>query len=108
GRDDRGRAHEHVHARNPQAGLDDHHDGLYQGVQDEYGGAGTLPQPHPERSPNYEMTDSEKPFPAPPADKQALEERPVFTPKFDSNGLLTAVVTDADDRTLLMVAHMNA
>lgn len=54
------------------------------------------------------MTDSEKPFPAPPADKQALEEGPVFTPKFDSNGLLTAVVTDADDRTLLMVAHMNA
>ncbi len=29
-------------------------------------------------------------------------------PKFDSSGLLTAVVTDADSGTVLMVAHMNA
>lgn len=29
-------------------------------------------------------------------------------PKFDANGLVTAVVTDADSGALLMVAHMNA
>lgn len=47
-------------------------------------------------------------FQNPPSDKAALEEGAAFTPKFDANGLLTAVVTDADDGTLLMVAHMNA
>lgn len=47
-------------------------------------------------------------FQTPPTDKAALEEGAAFTPKFDPNGLLTAVVTDADDGTLLMVAHMNA
>lgn len=31
-----------------------------------------------------------------------------FDPKYDGNGLLTAIVTDANDGTLLMVAHMNA
>lgn len=29
-------------------------------------------------------------------------------PKFDANGLVTAVCTDADSGQLLMVAHMNA
>ncbi|MEZ5804594.1 MAG: phosphoribosyl-AMP cyclohydrolase [Rhizobiaceae bacterium] len=47
-------------------------------------------------------------FPSPPADKQELEEGAVFSPRFDANGLVTAVVTDADDGTVLMVAHMNA
>ena len=47
-------------------------------------------------------------FPEPPADKKALEEGSVFTPRFDANGLVTAVVTDAGDGVLLMVAHMNA
>ncbi|MET3790419.1 phosphoribosyl-AMP cyclohydrolase [Aquamicrobium terrae] len=43
-----------------------------------------------------------------PADKQALEqEGAAFTPRFDANGLVTAVVTDAADGMLLMVAHMN-
>lgn len=32
----------------------------------------------------------------------------MFKPKFDANGLLTAVVTDAATGELLMVAHMNA
>lgn len=32
----------------------------------------------------------------------------MFQPKFDSAGLLTAVVTDAGTGELLMVAHMNA
>lgn len=46
-------------------------------------------------------------FPAAPADKQALEAAGPFSPKFDSNGLVTAVVTDARDGMLLMVAHMD-
>ncbi len=37
-----------------------------------------------------------------------IEEGLAFTPKFDANGLLTAVVTDAGSGELLMVAHMNA
>lgn len=47
-------------------------------------------------------------FKAPPADSHALEAAGAFTPKFDANGLLTAVVTDSRDGELLMVAHMNA
>ena len=31
-----------------------------------------------------------------------------LAPKYDANGLITAVVTDHADGTLLMVAHMNA
>ena len=46
-------------------------------------------------------------FAAPSADKTELEEGADFTPKFDTLGLLTAVVTDARDGMLLMVAHMN-
>ena len=49
-----------------------------------------------------------KPFSQPPLDKATLEEGAGFSPRFDANGLLTAVVTDAADRALLMVAHMNA
>ena len=46
-------------------------------------------------------------FANPPADKRALEESAVFSPRFDASGLVTAVVTDAADGMLLMVAHMN-
>lgn len=46
-------------------------------------------------------------FPKPSTDKHELEDGSSFTPKFDSNGLVTAVVTDAHDGQLLMVAHMN-
>lgn len=46
-------------------------------------------------------------FPAQPSDKKAIEEGAVFMPRFDSSGLITAVVTDARDGELLMVAHMN-
>ncbi len=42
------------------------------------------------------------------ADKALLEDGSVFAPRFDANGLVTAVVTDAADGALLMVAHMNA
>jgi len=42
-----------------------------------------------------------------PGDKNNLENGTTFTPKFGSNGLITAVVTDADDGEILMLAHMN-
>src|SRR5262245_37198016 len=47
-------------------------------------------------------------FPDAPQDKQLLEEGAVFSPNFDAHGLVTAVVTDARDGAVLMVAHMNA
>jgi phosphoribosyl-AMP cyclohydrolase len=47
-------------------------------------------------------------FDAPSSDKAELESGPAFTPRFDEKGLITAVVTDARDGELLMVAHMNA
>ena len=37
-----------------------------------------------------------------------IEEGTAFTPKFDNDGLVTAVVTDIASGDLLMVAHMNA
>jgi phosphoribosyl-AMP cyclohydrolase len=39
---------------------------------------------------------------------QDIEEGVAFTPKFDANGLVSAVVTDARTGDVLMVAHMNA
>lgn len=39
-------------------------------------------------------------------DKRDTTDR--FLPRFDSAGLVTAIVTDADTHVLLMVAHMNA
>ncbi|AQZ53312.1 phosphoribosyl-AMP cyclohydrolase [Martelella mediterranea] len=47
-------------------------------------------------------------FEKPPQDKALLDESRVFTPRFDENGLVTAVVTDARDNAVLMLAHMNA
>lgn len=40
------------------------------------------------------------------ADK-LIEEGLNFTPKFDSNGLITAIAQDADTHQVLMVAYMN-
>lgn len=37
-----------------------------------------------------------------------IEEGLTLLPKFDADGLLTAVVTDAGNGEVLMVAHMNA
>ena len=37
-----------------------------------------------------------------------IEEGTAFAPKFDADGLVTAVVTDAASGEVLMVAHMNA
>ncbi|QGZ33981.1 phosphoribosyl-AMP cyclohydrolase [Stappia indica] len=41
-------------------------------------------------------------------DKNELENGTVFQPKFDADGLIACVVTDADDGTVLMVGYMNA
>jgi phosphoribosyl-AMP cyclohydrolase len=42
-----------------------------------------------------------------PIDRQALEEGTVLSPRYDANGLITAVATDANTGDLLMVAHMS-
>jgi phosphoribosyl-AMP cyclohydrolase len=39
---------------------------------------------------------------------QEVEEGHTFAPKFDADGLLTCVATDAGSGEVLMVAHMNA
>ena len=44
----------------------------------------------------------------PPGAATALEEGGALTPKFDAEGLITAVATDAGSGDVLMVAHMNA
>ena len=41
------------------------------------------------------------------ADINDIEEGLKFQPKFDANGLITAVATDAKSGDVLMVAHMN-
>ena len=52
------------------------------------------------------MTQSAS-FP-PPGSTAEVEEGLGFTPKFDADGLVTAVVTDVKSGDVLMVAHMNA
>ncbi|GAB4354326.1 MAG: phosphoribosyl-AMP cyclohydrolase [Oricola sp.] len=47
------------------------------------------------------------PFPA-PGSKADLETGDVLSPRFNADGLVTAVAVDAGDGTVLMVAHMNA
>ncbi len=47
-------------------------------------------------------------FPAPSADKKILEEGGVFTPKFDSHGLIVCVTVEASSGEILMLAYMNA
>jgi phosphoribosyl-AMP cyclohydrolase len=45
---------------------------------------------------------------APPPSMSDLEEGSALTPKFDADGLVTCVATDAASGDVLMVAHMNA
>lgn len=40
--------------------------------------------------------------------RQRIEEGTVLMPRFDANGLIPAVATDASDGTVLMLAWMNA
>jgi phosphoribosyl-AMP cyclohydrolase len=47
-------------------------------------------------------------FQSPPNDKHEMEEGLAFAPRFGADGLVTAIVTDAGDGAVLMVAHMNA
>src|SRR5579884_921004 len=42
------------------------------------------------------------------SDAEILEEGSALMPKFDSDGLITCVTTDASSGDVLMVAHMNA
>jgi phosphoribosyl-AMP cyclohydrolase len=42
------------------------------------------------------------------ADKSDIEEGLTLAPKFDADGLVTCVATDASSGEVLMVAHMNA
>lgn len=42
------------------------------------------------------------------SDTHEREQGSAFLPRFDGNGLLTAVACDADSREVLMVAFMNA
>jgi phosphoribosyl-AMP cyclohydrolase len=51
---------------------------------------------------------SDKTLFAPPGSAAALEEGSALTPKFDADGLVTCVTTDAGSGAVLMVAHMNA
>jgi phosphoribosyl-AMP cyclohydrolase len=44
---------------------------------------------------------------APQATTEEVEEGRVLAPKFDADGLITCVITDARTNDLLMVAHMN-
>jgi len=54
------------------------------------------------------MSNSAAPsFPV-PGDKTALEQGAAFTPKFDGDGLIPAIVTADADGTVLMFAFMNA
>ena len=46
-------------------------------------------------------------FPA-PGPKAELEEGAALTPRFNADGLVTCVTTEAETGELLMVAHMNA
>jgi phosphoribosyl-AMP cyclohydrolase len=45
---------------------------------------------------------------APPGSAAEVEEGRTLSPRFDANGLVTCVTTDATTGEVLMVAHMNA
>ena len=53
------------------------------------------------------MSDQLSPF-AQRGSAEEVEEGRAFAPKFDADGLVTCVVTDARSGDVLMVAHMNA
>jgi phosphoribosyl-AMP cyclohydrolase len=53
------------------------------------------------------MADPQSQF-SPRGDKQSLEEALTFQPKFDGDGLIPAIVSDASTGEVLMFAWMNA
>jgi phosphoribosyl-AMP cyclohydrolase len=52
------------------------------------------------------MSDNSGPF-APRGSTAEVEEGRLLSPKFDADGLVTCVATDAGNGDVLMVAHMN-
>jgi phosphoribosyl-AMP cyclohydrolase len=52
-------------------------------------------------------SNNSPPFP-PRGTTEQVEEGRAFAPKFDADGLVTCVATDAKSGDVLMVAHMNA
>lgn len=54
------------------------------------------------------MTDGTKPVFAARGAADAIERGTAFQPKFDGDGLIPAIVTDAKSAAVLMFAHMNA
>jgi phosphoribosyl-AMP cyclohydrolase len=54
------------------------------------------------------MADLQTPRFTPRGSKDAVEEGLAFQPKFDADGLIPAIVTDADSGEVLMFAWMNA
>ena len=54
------------------------------------------------------MADPAPPVFAERGDHTAIEEGLALAPKFDADGLIVAVVSDADTGDVLMVAHMDA
>lgn len=53
------------------------------------------------------MTKSPSELFARSGDTKAIEQGNTFQPKFDSDGLISAIVTDAASGAVLMFAHMN-
>ncbi|MCA0399737.1 MAG: phosphoribosyl-AMP cyclohydrolase [Proteobacteria bacterium] len=53
------------------------------------------------------MWTASTPF-APPGTKLELEEGAVLTPRFNADGLISAIAVDHATREILMLAHMNA
>jgi phosphoribosyl-AMP cyclohydrolase len=54
------------------------------------------------------MPDTNTPRFAPRGDKESIEAGLAFQPKFDADGLIPAIVTDAGTGEVLMFAWMNA
>ena len=51
---------------------------------------------------------TETPAFAPRQDEETVETGTALSPRFDTNGLIVAIATDADSGEMLMVAHMDA
>jgi phosphoribosyl-AMP cyclohydrolase len=69
--------------------------------------ASTDPEANPELLSAARNAVSETSTFAPRATTEQVEEGRLFAPKFDGDGLITCVVTDAWSAEVLMVAHMN-
>ena len=131
--DARGRAHVHVGARSGETRLLDHHHAVYRQLPRQSGRPGSLHR-HGARRPiadrperrtvmariarrcgrrcfasgaRFPVSEELPPF-AQRGSAAEVEEGRVFAPKFDADGLVTCVVTDARSGDVLMVAHMNA